>query len=245
MRNTRIYVDQPLSCGLEVSLDSMTSKYLGSVLRLTAGDVVTLFNGEGGEFEATIQAAAKKIVTLLVGDYIEANRESPLGVHLGIGLSRGDRMDWVIQKSTEVGVTEITPLITQRSEVKLIHSRVQKKLSHWRKISVSACEQSRRTKIPRINPPLDISRWIDTIRPGKRIVLNHQSQQNISNFKNDYEVLSVSLLVGPEGGLTAEEVQLANHAKFDDMSLGPRILRTETAPVVAISLIQGLWGDFS
>jgi len=245
MRNTRIYVDQPLLCGLEVSLDGMTSKYLGSVLRLAAGDSVTLFNGEGGEFEATIQATVKKIITLLVGDYMEINRESPLAIHLGIGLSRGDRMDWAIQKSTEVGVTEITPLITQRSEVKLIHSRVQKKLSHWRKISVSACEQSRRTKIPRINPPLDISCWIDTIGSGKRIVLNHQGQQSISNFKNDDGVSSVSLLIGPEGGLTPEEVQLANHAKFDDLSLGPRILRTETAPVVTISLIQALWGDFS
>ena len=244
MRNTRVFTNQALSPGLEVTLDDMASKHLGTVLRLTPGDPVTLFNGQGGEFAAAIMGSDKKKVTVLIGDYLEINRESPLLIHLGIGISRGDRMDWVIQKATEVGVTEITPLITQRTEVKLVENRIQNKLFHWQKICISACEQSYRTKIPQIHLPIKMNQWIADDKSEKKLVLHHRGENTLSAIKEE-KISSISLLVGPEGGLTEEEIQASTHKNFEQLTLGPRVLRTETAPVAAISIIQSIWGDFA
>ena len=243
MRNTRVFTNQALSPGLEITLDDVTSRHLGTVLRLTTGDPVVLFNGQGGEFKAAIRGSNKKKLTVLVSDYLEINRESPLRIHLGIGLSRGDRMDWVIQKATEVGVTEITPLITQRTEVKLVENRIQNKLSHWQKICISACEQSYRTEIPQIHLPIKMNQWITDVKSEKKLVLHHRGDKTLSAIK-EKNISSVSLLVGPEGGLTEEEIQASIHKNFEQLTLGPRVLRTETAPVAAISIIQSIWGDF-
>ncbi|MFT7267542.1 MAG: 16S rRNA (uracil1498-N3)-methyltransferase [Porticoccus sp.] len=244
MRNTRVFTNQALSPGLEITLDDVTSRHLGTVLRLTTGDPVVLFNGQGGEFKAAIRGSNKKKLTVLVSDYLEINRESPLRIHLGIGLSRGDRMDWVIQKATEVGVTEITPLITQRTEVKLVENRIQNKLSHWQKICISACEQSYRTKVPQIHLPIKINQWTANVKSEKKLVLHHRGDNTISAIREE-KISSVSLLVGPEGGLTEEEIQASAHKNFEQLALGPRVLRTETAPIAAISIIQSIWGDFS
>lgn len=203
-----------------------------------------MFNGQGGEFAAAIMGSDKKKVTVLIGDYLEINRESPLLIHLGIGISRGDRMDWVIQKATEVGVTEITPLITQRTEIKLIDNRIQNKLSHWQKICISACEQSYRTEIPQIHLPIKMNQWITDVKSEKKLVLHHRGKNTISAMREE-KISSVSLLVGPEGGLTEEEIQASTHKNFEQLTLGPRVLRTETAPIAAISIIQSIWGDFA
>lgn len=243
MRSTRVYTGQPLATGTEVTLDATASRHLATVLRLKPGDPVTLFNGEGGEYAAVLKLCSSKQVVASVSVFSDHQRESPLHIHLGIGLSRGDRMDWMIQKATEVGVTEITPLFTERTEVKLKADRSAKKLRHWQQISASACEQCYRTRLPVIHPPTTLDQWLTTVSAEKKLVLHHRSQHSINQLR-DQQVATAALLIGPEGGLSDREIQLAEQSDFNPLTLGPRVLRTETAPVVAISLLQSLWGDF-
>jgi len=243
MRTIRVFTHQSLRIGAETTLDETASRHLITVLRLKLGDEITLFNGEGGEYQATFVNCKPKKSTVMVSSFEDIDRESPLNIHLGIGLSRGDRMDWVIQKATEAGVTEITPLYTERTEVKLKGERVEKKLRHWQQISISACEQSYRTRIPTINLPTSIGSWCRDIKAEKKIVLHHRSQQTIHELNND-SVTSVALLIGPEGGLTEQEIKQAEGIQFSALTLGPRVLRTETAPVIAIGILQSLWGDY-
>lgn len=243
MRTIRVFTHQSLRIGEETTLDEIASRHLVTVLRLKPGYGITLFNGEGGEFQATLAHCKPKKTTAMVSSFEDINRESPLNIHLGIGLSRGDRMDWVIQKATEAGVTEITPLYTERTEVKLKGERVKKKLRHWQQISISACEQSYRTQIPPINSPTSIDSWCRDIKAEKKLVLHHRSEQTIHGLKND-SVNSIALLIGPEGGLTEQEIRQAEDTQFSALTLGPRVLRTETAPVIAIGILQSLWGDY-
>ncbi|MFT7300062.1 MAG: 16S rRNA (uracil1498-N3)-methyltransferase [Porticoccus sp.] len=243
MREIRIFTSQPLTTGEEVTLDAISSRHLATVLRLKSGDPVSLFNGKGGEFLATLAECSSKRVTASVVRFTDSERESPLHIHLGIGMSRGDRMDWLIQKSTEVGVTEITPLYTERTEVKLKGERAEKKVRHWQQICISACEQSYRNRIPLIHSPITIDQWVRTVEAEKKLVMHHRSEYNIRELDTQ-QTASVALLIGPEGGLSSQEIQLAEDAYFTSLTLGPRVLRTETAPVVAISILQSLWGDF-
>ena len=245
MRNTRVFTKKPLSIGIEVDLDDFSTKHLETVLRLVPGNPVTIFNGEGGEFKAFIKSSGRKKTTVQVSEYSEINRESPLKIHLGIGLSRGDRMDSIVQKSTEAGVTQISPLFTERTEVKLTGRRLENKLLHWEKICISACEQSYRNKIPVINSPIKINDWIYRVSSAKKIVLDHNALTTISALRRENNVSSVCLLIGPEGGLSEEEIHTSNVADFSIFSLGPRIFRTETAPIAAISILQSLWGDIT
>jgi 16S rRNA (uracil1498-N3)-methyltransferase len=245
MRDIRVHTKQPLSSGTEIILDDFAAKHIGTVLRLNPGKFVTIFNGEGGEFKSTITKVNRNKVTLLVGKHLQTTNESPLKIHLGVGISRGDRMDTVIQKSTEVGVTEITPLFTDRVGVKLDKDKLQNRLLHWEKVCISACEQSRRTKIPIINFPKKMEDWIQNVSTQKKIILDPKGEKQISTLKNDKNIVDVSLLIGPEGGFSVSEVEVAKNYKFDQMSLGPRILRAETAPTVAISILQSIWGDIN
>jgi len=243
MREIRVFTDQPLTTGEEVKLDAISSRHLATVLRLKSGDPVSLFNGQGGEFLATLGECSSKRVTASVARFTDTERESPLHIHLGIGMSRGDRMDWLIQKATEVGVTEITPLYTERTEVKLKGERAEKKVRHWQQICISACEQSYRNRIPIIHSPITIDQWLRTVEADKKLVLHHRSDHNIRELGTQ-QAASAALLIGPEGGLSSQEIKLAEDARFTSLTLGPRVLRTETAPVVAISILQSLWGDF-
>ena len=152
-------------------------------------------------------------------------------------------MDTVIQKSTEVGVSEITPLFTERVGVKLENDKVKSRLLHWQKVCISACEQSHRTKIPIINSPKKIEDWIQNASAQKKVMLDPKGKTQISTLKNNNAIVDISLLIGPEGGFSAREVEIAKNSEFDQISLGPRILRTETAPIVAISIFQSIWGD--
>ena len=243
MREVRAFTDQPLATGTEVSLDESAARHLGTVLRLRAGDPITLFNGRGGEYRAELTACSGKRATVQIKEFLDIDRESPLRIHLGLGLSRGDRMDWAIQKATEAGVTEITPLFTERTEVKFKGDRGDKKWRRWHQVCISACEQCLRNRLPTVHQPCGLDEWLAGTDAQQKLVLHHRSENTLHQLR-DRRATSAALLIGPEGGLTAPEISDAIQAQFQPLTLGPRVFRTETAPVVAISILQSLWGDF-
>lgn len=239
----RIYTPQSLSPHQLLELEAGPSRHLAGALRLGAGDAFTLFNGDGGEYPATIDAVEKKRVRVTLGERADRNIESPLSIHLGIAISRGERMDWIVQKCTELGVTEITPLFTERTEVKLKGERADKKLAHWQHIAISACEQCGRNTLPRINPLAHLASWCDSELPPLRLVLHHRSDSGLPADPSSPAALA--LLIGPEGGLSEAEILSAQAQKFASLTLGPRVLRTETAPLAAIAILQARWGDMN
>ncbi|MEH6548666.1 MAG: 16S rRNA (uracil(1498)-N(3))-methyltransferase [Pseudomonadales bacterium] len=243
MRISRIYTDQTLQTGDEISLDTASSRYLVSVLRLSVGAPIILFNGQGGEFHAKLQHCQAKKVTVSIESYDDTERESPLNTHLAIGISRGDRMDWIVQKATELGVTHITPILTERTEVKLKGDRGDKKLRHWQQIAVSTCEQCQRNRIPQIDSPISLAEFLAQDIDALKLVLHHRSEQSLAELGRE-TVSSVVLLVGPEGGLSETEIDSALISGYQALTIGPRVLRTETAPLTALTLCQSLWGDF-
>ncbi len=241
MRIPRIFTEQTLITGELVQLEETASHHLSKVLRMQAGRELILFNGTGGEFAAIIQEVSKKYVTVVVAEHIADNRESPLQLELAIGISRGERFEWVLQKATELGVTKITPLITERTEVKVGGERQEKLVDRWQQIVISACEQCQRNLLPELSAPVQISEWLTTVNSDLRFVLHHRDSKTLPA---EQKPQSVTLLIGPEGGLSESEIEQAQAKKFSALTLGPRVLRTETAPVAAISLAQYLWGDF-
>ncbi|MBK8188221.1 MAG: 16S rRNA (uracil(1498)-N(3))-methyltransferase [Cellvibrio sp.] len=240
MRIPRIYIDQALAITDSVLLNENASHYLSKVLRMQEGRELIVFNGQGGEYSAQIKEIGKKQIAIQISQFSEGNRQSPLELHLAIGISRGERMDWVLQKATELGVTQIIPLITERTEVKIKGEKQDKKMQHWQQIIISACEQCQRNLLPILQEPQAIDSWLKTVSTDYRFVLHHRNDQSLSESSAPK---SVTLLIGPEGGLSEEEIILAENEKFQSLRLGPRVLRTETAPVAAISLVQYLWGD--
>ncbi len=246
MRIPRIYTPQPLSADTSVALDEQASHYVGRVLRMQGGRPLILFNGEGGEFEAVIGSVDKREVRVDVGRFIAVERESPLHIHLGIGVSRGERMDWVLQKATELGVSAITPLLTERCEVKLTGPRLEKKVQHWQQILTSACEQCQRNRLPQLHEPMKLDSWIGTLPDAGeehlRLVLHHRSEGRLQERARPQ---SAALVIGPEGGLSDAEINDCLQHRFAPLTLGPRVLRTETAPLTAISVLQFLWGDLA
>ncbi|HEY7772227.1 MAG TPA: 16S rRNA (uracil(1498)-N(3))-methyltransferase [Marinagarivorans sp.] len=241
MRIPRIYTTTQLAGQSHVKLEEAVAHYLGKVLRMSAGRELILFNGEGGEYQATVTDITKKSVTVNIGAYCDENRESPLNTHLAIGLSRGERWDLVLQKATELGVTQITPLFTERSEVKLTGERLTKKISHWQGIIISACEQCQRNILPRLNEPVAFSDFLAGEHSELNLVLHHRSQKRLADYPTPS---SCTMLIGPEGGLSDEEITQAQKQSFNALTLGPRVLRTETAPLAALSALQLVWGDF-
>ena len=241
MRVPRIYTAQPLKTNTLVHLDKDASRYLGSVLRMSKGQSVVLFNGQGGEFQGELVNLTKNQATVSVIQSKTEDRESPLKVHLVIGISRGERMDWVIQKATELGVTEITPVFTERTEVKLSGPRLEKKQHHWQQIAISACEQSHRNIVPIVHGCSALSSLLEVNLEGFKIVLHHRTDTKLHAMDKPNQ--RVILLVGPEGGLSDNEIKLAESKDYNPLMLGPRVLRTETAPLAAISIMQSLWGD--
>lgn len=242
MRIPRIYSDQPLGVDQQVDLDEHASRHIAKVLRMESGRELTLFNGLGGQYTATIVEAGKKRVSVQLNSFDEASKDSPLSIHLGIGLSKGDRFEWVLQKAAELGVTHITPLFTERSEVKLAGPRLEKKMASWQQIIISACEQCQLNIVPQLTPPLKLDQWLSERDEQKRFVLHHRTDEQLDATQS---VSSVALLIGPEGGLSSEEIGRAEQQAFQALRLGPRIFRTETAPMAAISILQYLWGDLS
>jgi 16S rRNA (uracil1498-N3)-methyltransferase len=240
MRTPRIFTQKTLSCGELVELEAQASHHLSKVLRMQAGAELILFNGQGGEFSATINTISKKSVTTVIGEQNPTNRQSSLAVHLGIAISKGDRMDWVMQKATELGAHSITPLYTERTELKLKGDREQKKFNHWQNIIISACEQCQLNIPPQLSSPTTLPNWLQSTQADKKFVLHHRNNQSLNP---DDKVNSAAILIGPEGGLSESEIQLSEQHDFQSLRLGPRVLRTETAPLVALTLLHSIWGD--
>ncbi|MGK9066831.1 16S rRNA (uracil(1498)-N(3))-methyltransferase [Stutzerimonas chloritidismutans] len=238
MRISRFFIDAPLALGVLV-LPEASAHYIGRVLRLGVGAAVQLFDGSGMEFRGELVEVSKKQVSVALHDRFDGQPESPLQVHLGQGLSRGERMDWAIQKATELGAAQITPIVSERCEVRLKDERADKRLAHWRQIAISACEQCGRSVIPVINSPQPLTEWL-TVEADLKLVL-HPIAEPLSRHPAP---ASLAFLIGPEGGLNDQEISEAIRAGFHPARLGPRVLRTETAPVAALSVAQHLWGDF-
>ncbi|MEH6557828.1 MAG: 16S rRNA (uracil(1498)-N(3))-methyltransferase [Oceanicoccus sp.] len=240
MRISRIYTQAILQISQLVALEEKSSHHLSKVLRQKIGSSVILFNGDGYDYSGQIDAIDKRSVSVKIASREIVNNESPLKIHLGIAVSKGDRMDWIIQKSTELGVDEITPLLSARTEVKFKGDRKDKKQLHWQQIVISACEQSGRSRLPNINPIQSLTEWTETTKATKKFVLHHRTTQQLDSHD---DVDLVCLLIGPEGGLSEDEIGFAEEHQFSALQLGPRILRTETAPLAAISILQHTWGD--
>jgi len=241
MRTPRIYTPQPLAAGITLALDEQAAHHVARVLRMPCGAPLLLFNGDGAQYSATIASVDKKSVQVTIDAAESLDRESPLAIHLGIAISKGERMDWVIQKATELGVEKITPLVTERVEVRLSGEREEKKLAHWQSVAIAACEQCQRNRIPAIASPLPLSGWLDTVQAEAKFVLHHRSAIALETAAEKPK--SVALLIGPEGGLSDVEISAAQKKLFAPLRLGPRVLRTETAPIAALSVLQFLWGD--
>jgi 16S rRNA (uracil1498-N3)-methyltransferase len=240
MRIPRIYTGQALRGNNRIELEPGPSAHVARALRMREGDKLTLFNGEGGEYPTDIAAIDKKKVVVTTGAYQALELESNLHIHLGIAVSRGDRMDWVVQKATELGVDTLSPLFTERTEVRLTGERAAKKIHHWQQIAISACEQCGRNRLPVIQGLQDMSHWLAATQAQRKFVLHHRADAiGGAGDKPD----SIALLVGPEGGLGDNEIAAAEQAGFQSLRLGPRILRTETAPLAAIAILQAHWGD--
>ncbi|PFG11381.1 16S rRNA (uracil(1498)-N(3))-methyltransferase [Marinobacter sp. LV10MA510-1] len=242
MRIPRIYTDTPLQAGAEAQLDDSAAQHVGRVLRMQPGQALSLFNGDGQDYPALIASASKKNVTVQVGQPTANSSESTLEIVLGQTLSKGDRMDYAVQKATEMGVSRIVPLSTERCDVRLKGDREDKRLSHWRSVAISAAEQCGRARVPDILPVMNITEWLDYSQHcDVRLVLHHRTEQSLDSLAKPN---SVALMIGPEGGLSADEIAQAEKSGFLPVALGPRVLRTETAPVAAMALCQWLWGDF-
>jgi 16S rRNA (uracil1498-N3)-methyltransferase len=243
MAAPRVFTDQALAAGARIALEAGPSHHLLRVLRLKAGTEVHVFNGRGGCHRARLAGSDGARALVEVGAIDRADRESPLAVTLAIGISRGERMDWIVQKSVELGVTAIQPLTTQRTEVRLKGERSARKLTHWRQIAIAACEQCGRNRIPEIQAAKPFQAVFDTPAQAAelRLVLAPGAGQSLAGLADAPQ--SLSLLIGPEGGLAAEEIAAAKAAGFLAVGLGPRVLRTETAPLAALAICQARWGD--
>ncbi len=240
---TRLFVSGALINGAEIELDGDRARYLGKVLRTRVGDTITIFNGEGPEWPATIARISKNSVGLALGDSSEANTESPLKIHLVQGISRGERMDFVVQKATELGVKRITPVLTEFGVVKLKADRAEKRREHWQKVAASACEQSGRTRLPLIDTPIPLKNWFGS-KPEKvdaELILTPGGATALSSIAAPETKICV--LIGPEGGFSDAEYQDAEVSGFKAVSLGPRVLRTESAAIATLAVLQSLWGD--
>lgn len=241
MRIPRIYHPEPLVVGREVALDEDAANHVGRVLRMSAGQALQLFDGSNHIFAAEITQASKKNVLVKVVSQEEANRESPLFLHLGQVMSRGEKMEFTIQKSIELGVSVITPLFSERCGVKLDEERLNKKRQQWQKIAIAACEQCGRNVVPEIRPPMDLEDWCAEPDSGLKLNLHPRAAQSINTLPEPVE--RVRLLIGPEGGLSAEEIAMTARYQFTDILLGPRVLRTETTALTAITALQVRFGD--
>ena len=243
MRITRLFYSQALECGATVRLDANASSHLIRVLRTRRDTYITLFNGDGFDYRCKTLDDNPKKTSILIESKSRNNKESNLHITLIQGLSRQDRMEATIQKSVELGVNRIIPVSCQRTNSRLAKDKRQKKLEHWRKVAISACEQSGRSLIPEvtaITSLLDISRLLNA--EAQKLNLAPQADTSLKELNNTQQI--IELFIGPEGGLNNDESNFLKQNNFTDIRFGPRILRTETAGPAVISALQMLWGDF-
>lgn len=245
MRMTRIHVDSPLAEGCEVTLPESAAAHLARVLRLTVGDECVLFNGDGRDYAARITAVGKRELRVAVASGRDVDNESPLAITLLQGVARGEKMDLILQKATELGVTAIAPLWSQRSEVKLDEARAEKRLAHWRGVVTSACEQCGRARVPAVAAAVPLATALDALPAGGlRLTLDPEGELSLRTLAAG-DGAGIVLAVGPEGGWSPADREQLRAAGFQGLKLGPRILRTETAGLAAIAALQSCLGDLS
>lgn len=236
----RIFVETTLLEGERLALPEEAARHVAQVLRMRVGEKLVLFNGQGGDYEAVIAEVDRKRVQVGIGHRIEANRESKLRIVLAQCVSKGDRMDYSIQKAVELGVSRIVPLLSERSVVRVDAERWDKKREHWRGVIVAACEQSGRSTVPVLEEVQKLERWLATPAVPLRLVLAPGG----ATLRSLTPATEVAMIIGPEGGLSDGEILLAEQQGCTRIGLGPRVLRTETAGVAAMAALQTLWGDF-
>ena len=241
MRLTRVFVDEPLATGKSLNVGGSAANHIMRVLRAREGDELTLFDGRGGEYGARIAGFRKNSVQVELKEHRTVERESMLDLTLAQGISRGERMDWVMQKATELGVTRVVPVITERTMVKLDERQAARKIEHWRAIVISACEQCGRNRVPELTLPTS---YIEAVRAidhdVTRVLLSPTGTLRARDLGNPSRV---AILIGPEGGLSDNEQEAAIAAGFQPLRMGPRILRTETAAIAALAALQHNFGD--
>ncbi len=245
MRTIRLHVDLPLQAGLSLDLPDAAAEHAIRVLRLGPGDTLVLFNGiDGLDHPCVIESADRRRARVRVLEPLAAAAESPLSLGLAQAIARGEKMDWVVQKATELGVARIVPLHTERSEVRLDQRRTEKRLAHWRGVAIAACEQSGRARVPQIDPPRSLSAWLDTLAgdDAHRLALLPEAGRRVREL--DLSGGAAWLAVGPEGGWGESDLALLRQANFGALHLGPRVLRTETAGLAAMAALQAFYGDF-
>jgi 16S rRNA (uracil1498-N3)-methyltransferase len=246
MEENRFYHSEKLELKHVVELIAQTHIHATKVLRLKVGDQFALFNGDGYDYVAKVIELSKHKTSVEIIDRYEVNHESPLKITLAQGLAAGDKMDWIIQKAVELGIQSIQPLLTERSIIKLDRERADKKLEHWRTVAISACEQTGRSIIPDILSPIHLVQWLSNQNQtanSLKLILTPAKAQNINHLEKPSS--PVVFMVGPEGGFSEKEMNLALSSSFVPVNFGKRVLRTETASVVALSIMQNLWGDFA
>lgn len=244
MRRSRFFIATPLSPRQTINLPPALVNYIVNVLRLKSGNEIILFNGQGGEFTATLNEVKKRSVSIVVNHFIAKDIESPLKIHLLQGISRSERMDFSIQKAVELGVNQITPVFTQRSNTILSNAKhLAKKQQHWQGVALSACEQSGRTSLVILNNPIQVEK-IAHYSADLQLLLAPDADSGLSELSH-LKPATVNVFIGPEGGLSDAEIQLAIDNNYQKVSLGPRILRTETAGLSTLSVLQYLWGDLT
>jgi 16S rRNA (uracil1498-N3)-methyltransferase len=237
----RFYIDAPLAPGQLLDLPAEVAHHI-HVVRLAPGDIVTLFNGMGGQFDAVLTEVGKKRATAEVRAFDARDVELPYAVTLAQGLPEGTKMDWIVEKAVELGVTAVQPLAARRCVVRLSAERAQKKLEHWRGIVVAASEQSGRNRLATVADPAELRDWIGTPAAGPRLLLSPRGTSSLVDWARGAGPDPVTILVGPEGGFTDEEEDAAGRAGAVMVSMGPRVLRTETAALAALAMLQGSWG---
>jgi 16S rRNA (uracil1498-N3)-methyltransferase len=238
---SRFYCPTPLIPGTEIELPADTAHHI-FVLRLNAGDQITLFNGEGGAYIATLSLVSKKQVCAQIKVFLPEEVELPFGLTLAQGLPEGSKMDWIIEKAVELGVSTIQPLAAQRSVVKLSAERAEKKMSHWRAIIAAATEQCGRNRLATLPDVIDVQRWLAQQDMHKRILLSPRAETSLADWARHHPAQALTLMVGPEGGFSEMEEQLAINNGAIALSMGARVLRTETAGLAAISVLSAAWG---
>ena len=244
MHIPRLYTPQMITRGAELAISGQTAHHVVHVLRIHSGAAVQVFNGEGSEYRAVVKTIKRSEIILEITEAIAVRPESSLDITLLQGITRNDRMDLILQKAVELGVSTIQPLWTQRSQTHLKGSRLEKRFNHWQGIVISACEQCGRATIPQLATAMNYSDWMNKQKTGGlRLLLQPNSKTGLGTLKRPDEEIQV--LIGPEGGLNPDEEVLAEAAGFTGVSLGQRILRTETATLATLAGIQTLWGDFN
>lgn len=247
MRKIRIYVDIDINHEDVIHLPEDASHHIRNVLRMKTGDALILFNNQSNsEYSANIQNITKKSVSVKIGTCENSHRESPLKTHLLQGLTKNDAMDFSLQKATELGVSEITPIICEHSQFSFKGIKLEKKMLHWQRIIINAAQQCWRYRLPKLNTPISAEQsWALNKTADRNLILNTtESENRINLFENNSETQSVNIWIGPEGGFSNQESELAQSHNIESLHIGPRILKSETATTVGLTLIQYAWGDF-